>query len=101
MHRQHRVEQVGEPDAVGLGDQAEQRPIAVEAPRPPLLDHFELRLPVTEEQDVAELARRVLVRKLDRRVADPLDGLDGRERVGDHSPDGGVGCQVFEAGHGG
>jgi hypothetical protein len=38
VHRQHRVEQVREADALGLGNQAEQRAVAVEAPGPALLD---------------------------------------------------------------
>jgi hypothetical protein len=41
VDRQHRIEQVGQPDAVRLGDQPEQRAVAVEAPGPALLDDLQ------------------------------------------------------------
>jgi hypothetical protein len=41
MHGQHRIEQVGQADALGLGNQAEQRAIAVETPGPALFDDFQ------------------------------------------------------------
>ena len=50
MDGQQRVEQVREADALGLGHEPEQRPIAVEAPRPSLGDNLEPGLVVTVEQ---------------------------------------------------
>ncbi|HEX7602594.1 MAG TPA: hypothetical protein VF316_13350 [Polyangiaceae bacterium] len=44
MDREHGVEQVREADPVGFRDEAEQRAVAVEAPRPTLLDDLEPRL---------------------------------------------------------
>ena len=38
---EHGIEQVGEADALGLGDEAEERAVAVEAPGPALLDDLE------------------------------------------------------------
>ena len=43
---QHRIEQVRQADAMRLGDEAEQRAVAVEAPGPALLHDFEARLVV-------------------------------------------------------
>jgi hypothetical protein len=40
MDGQHRVEQVRQTDALRLGHQAEECAIAIEAPRPTLLDQF-------------------------------------------------------------
>ena len=40
MHRQHRVEEVGEVDAVRLGDQAEEVASAIETPGAPGADQF-------------------------------------------------------------
>lgn len=51
---QHRIEQVGQPDAVGLGHQPEQGSVAVEAPRPPLLDDLQAGLVVAVEELVPD-----------------------------------------------
>jgi hypothetical protein len=40
----HGIEQVGELDSVGFGDQPEGGALAVEAPRPALLDDLDARL---------------------------------------------------------
>ena len=52
-----RIKQVGQPDAVRFGKQAEQRAVAVEAPGPARLHDFERRLAVAVEQFVAESSR--------------------------------------------
>ena len=61
---EHRVEEVGEADAVRLGDEAEERAVAVEAPRPARLDDLEARLVVAVEELVRDAAGRVLVGQL-------------------------------------
>jgi hypothetical protein len=50
VNGEHWVEQVGEMDAVGFGDEAEKGAVAVKAPRPAQLDDFDpwLVLPVEE-----------------------------------------------------
>ena len=58
VDRQHRIEQVGEADALRLGDQPEERAVAIEAPGPPLLHDLEARLVVAVEQLVRDLAGR-------------------------------------------
>ena len=77
---QHRIEQVGQADALGLGDQAEERAVAVEAPGPALLDDLQARLVVAVEQLVGHLAGRRLVGQLERLGAEPLHADDGDER---------------------
>ena len=50
---QNRIEQMREPDAVGLGDEPEQTAVAVETPGPALLNDFESRLVVTVKKRIA------------------------------------------------
>ena len=58
VHREHRVEQMGEADAMCLGHEAEEGSITVETPRPPALDDLEPRLVVPVEQLVGDLPGR-------------------------------------------
>ena len=62
VDRQHRIEEVREADAVRLGDEAEERAVAVEAPGAALLDDLEARLVVAVEQLVRHLAGRASCR---------------------------------------
>jgi hypothetical protein len=78
-----------QPDALGLGDQAEERAIAVEAPRPALLDEFEARLVVAVEQLVRHLAGRRLVGQFQRLGAKPLDADHDHAECG-------MGLDLFE-----
>ena len=96
MDCQQRVEQVREADALGLGHEPEQRPVAVEAPRPSLVDNLEPGLVVTVEQLVGDRAGRRLVGELERRGAEPLHADDGDQAVGMHAADGAMGLQVFK-----
>ena len=74
---QQRVEQVREADALGLGHEPEQRPVAVEAPRPPGGDDLQPVLGIAVEQLVGDRAERRLVGELERRGAEPLHADDG------------------------
>ncbi len=56
MHRQHRVEQLCEADALGLGNQAEEGAVAVEAPGPTLFDQFRAGVVVAIKPLVGHLA---------------------------------------------
>lgn len=58
MHREHRVEQVSEPDAVRFGYQTKERPVAVEAPWAARLDNFKTWLVVA----IDDLVRHAAVR---------------------------------------
>ena len=41
VDREHRIEEMGEADAVRLGDEAEQGTVSIEAPRTALLHHVD------------------------------------------------------------
>ena len=56
MDGEHRVEEVREADALRLGDEAEERAVAVEAPGAALLDDLEPRLVVAVEELVGHAA---------------------------------------------
>ena len=71
---QHRIEEVRQADAVRLGDQPEQRAVAVEAPGPALLDDLEPGLVVAVEQLVGDLARWASCRS----APGPLSRTTGR-----------------------
>ena len=82
-----------------LGDQAEQRAVAVEAPGPALLDDLEPRLVVAVEQLVGHLAGRRLVGQLERLRAEPLDADDGDQARRQDAAYRGIGFKVFETAH--
>ncbi len=91
-----RIEEVGEANALGLGDQPEQAPVAVEAPGSPVGDDLEARFVVAIEQFVGDLTVRFLVGQLDRFRAEPLQADDRHRAVGVHTSDGTVGSKVLE-----
>jgi hypothetical protein len=99
VHRQHRVEEMRESDATRLGDEPEQRTVAVEAPRPALLDDFEPGLVVPVDQLVGHLAGGRFVGQLERLGAKPLHADDGDEAVRQEATDGGVRPEIFELDH--
>ena len=96
VHGKHGVEQMREADALCLGDQAEQCTVAVEAPRPADLDDLQLRLVVTVQKLVGDLAGGRLVGQLERFGAEPLHTDDHREALGENAAYRGVGLEIFE-----
>ena len=62
---EQRVEEVGQPDALGLGDEAEHPPVAIEAPRTTGRYHFQGGFSVAVDQFVPQTPGGVLVGKLD------------------------------------
>jgi hypothetical protein len=48
MDREDRIEQMGQVDALGFGNQAKQAAVTVEAPWPAGFDNFELRFTIPE-----------------------------------------------------
>ena len=98
MDGEHGIEQVGEPDALGLGHESKQVPIAVEAPGAARLDHLEARLVFAKEQLSVGRAQGVLVRKFDRIGAEPLDTDDRNEAVGRDAADGGGRTEILKRG---
>ena len=99
MHRQHRVGQVRQADAVGLGDQPEQGAIAVEAPGAALLGDLQAWLVVAVEQFVGEPAGRCLVGQFQGLGAEPLDRDDRDQAVRQDAAHGGTGEELFQSCH--
>ena len=66
VHGEHRVEEMRKADALGLGDQAEEGAVAVEAPRPADLDDLQLGLVVTVHKLVGDLAGGCFIGQLQR-----------------------------------
>jgi hypothetical protein len=82
VYREMRIEQVGEPNSIRFGHQTQQVHVAIERPRPSLLDHFERRFFGPEYEPVAHPHHRVFERDPDRLVAEPLDLHDLDEPAG-------------------
>jgi hypothetical protein len=99
VDREHRVEQMGQADTVGLGDEAEQRAIAVEAPRSPFGDNLQGGLAVTVEELVVDAAGGVFVSERQRVRAMPVHGNDRDQRVGSDTPNGGATGQLLQTRH--
>jgi hypothetical protein len=96
VHREHRIEEMGEANTVSLRDEPKERAVAVETPRPSRLDDLESRFVVP----VKNLLRNAPVRPTideSQRVR-PMPGhTDDRDQgVRQDAPDGGVGLEVFE-----
>src|SRR6266516_2228266 len=72
MHSQQRIEEVGQVDAVGLGDQSEQRPVAVETPGKAYIGDLEAGLAVAVENLVAEVTSRISIGEGDGNITMPL-----------------------------
>ena len=99
VDRQQRVEQVGQADAVGLGDQAELGAVTVEAPGAALLDQVQPGFVTAVEQFVGHLAAGRLVGQFKSLRAKPLDADNGHQAVRQESADGGVRFEIFEDYH--
>ncbi len=99
VNGQQRVEEMGQSNAVRLRDQTEQSAVAVEAPRPAVLDDRETWFVFAIEQDAGTGALGCLVIQRDDIGAIPLDAHDRREAVAYDAADGSVGQKVFEANH--
>ena len=61
VHREHGVEQMGEPYALPLGDQPEQGSVTVKAPRAPRCKQFQARFVVTVEDLLCNTAGRITI----------------------------------------
>ena len=99
VDREQWVEQVRQMDALGLGDQAEERPVTVEGPGPAGLDEFKPGLVVPVEQDRTDPAVRCLVGQLQRGRPEPSHRDDGNRAVWEDSPNARVRRQLFKRCH--
>ena len=96
VHRQRGVEQVREVDAQRLRYQPKQLAVAVEAPRPPLLDHLQARFVVAVEDLAAQLAARPAIGELKCVRPEPAHAHDGDQGIGQDAAHGGGGLQVLQ-----
>ena len=97
MDGQQRVKEMGEADALGLGNEAEKGTVAVEAPGARLLGNPDAGFVVAVEELVGDLARRRLVGQLDGGVAVPLHADHRDEAVRQDALNGGVDCEIFQS----
>ena len=93
---QNRIEEVGQADAVGLGDQTVRGAIAVEAPGAALLHHLQALLVVAVEDLLGDAARRRPIDHGQRLAAVPLHADDLDRTVREQAAHGGAGLEVFE-----
>ena len=78
MNRQHRVEEMGEPDTVGLGDEAKEVAIAIKAPGTTNAHQIEGRLTLAIEQHRVGSAMCIFIGQLNGITAIPCD-IDDRD----------------------
>ncbi len=96
VYGQQGVEEVGEADALGLGDEAEEGAVAVEAPGAGLLGDVDAGFVVAVEELVGDVAGGCLVCQLDGVVPVPLHVDHCDEAVCQDALDSGVGCEFFQ-----
>ena len=99
MHGKHRIEQMRQTDTMRFGNQSEQMPVAVEAPRAAVLHNLEARLVMAIEQFIGNTASWSFVGQLQRLGAKPLDADHGDYLVWQNASHCGSGLEVFEADH--
>ena len=87
---------MGEANPLRLGDQAEQRAVAVEAPGSPDFDDFEPGLVVAVQQLVGDAAGRRLVSQFECLGAEPLDADHRDEAVGQNPAHRGPGLEILQ-----
>ena len=93
---QQGVEEVGEADALGLGDEAEKGAVAIEAPGAGLLGDVDAGLVVAVEELVGDIAGGCFVGQLDGVFSVPLHVDHRDEAVCQDALDSGVGCEFFQ-----
>jgi hypothetical protein len=84
---------------VGFGDKPEEATVAVEAPRPAVLDDLDSWLVVPIKKFVGDLAGGSFVREFQSLRTEPLHAHDGDEAIGKDSLYGGTTSEVFESSH--
>ena len=99
VNGENRVKEMGQPDTLGLGDEAEEVAVAIEAPRPADRHHLDSGFVVAVEQFVGDPAFRRLVGQFDGGGAVPLHVHHGHQSVGQNAANRGVGGQFFKLSH--
>ena len=96
MHRKNRIEKVCKADAVRLGDKAEKRTVAIEAPRSALLDDGQARLVVAGQDFLRDASRGCAVDERQRIGPVPLHADDGDCAVRSEASDSRVGLEMLK-----
>ena len=96
VHGKHRIEEMRKADPLCFGNQAEQRAVSVEAPWPANFDDLDPGFVVTVQKLIGDLARRYLIRQLNRFRPKPLHADYSDEPVGHNALNGGVGPEIFQ-----
>jgi hypothetical protein len=99
VNGQKGIEQVRHANPHRLGNQPQQRTIAIERPGPTRGHDGQRRLSVAEEQFAAQPSCAVFIGQLDHGVAVPLDVDDRNDRLGENTLDRGSARQFFQATH--
>ena len=96
VHGEHRIEEMRKADPLRFGNQAEQRAVSVEAPWPADLHDFDAGFVVTVQKLIGDLARRCLIRQLNRFRAEPLYADHRDELIGHDAAHRSVGLEIFQ-----
>ena len=96
VYGQQGIEEMGEADALGLGNEAEEGAVAVEAPWAGLFGDADAGLVVAVEELVGDLAGGCFVGQLDGVFPVPLHVDHSDEAVCQDALDSGVGCEFFQ-----
>lgn len=93
------IEEIGETNAVGFGDQPQQVTVAVERPGPALPDDFQSRFLVAINEAMTDLASGILKGDFNDLIAEPLQIDDLGGPAGRQALEVGAGLDLFQCGH--
>ncbi len=82
---QEGIEEVGQSDSVGLGNEVEHSPVAIKAPEGVHRDDFQGRLPVAVQKFGPQATRDVLIREFYCDCTDPFDIPDRYQPIRKHA----------------
>ena len=99
MDRQHRVEEMRQPNAMRFRYETEKATVAIKTPWTALCGDLDPRLVVSIEQLVGDLAARIFVGQFDRCRPEPLRVDHGDEAIRQNALHRGVGSEVFKLAH--
>lgn len=95
MDGKHRIEKVGQANAVRFGNESKQGAVAIEAPGATLFDDFQALFRISVEELVCNFTRGRFISQLQCFGAIPLDADNGDETVWKQAADSGVNLKVF------
>ena len=90
---------IGQPNALRFGNEPEEVPVAIEAPRATRFNHLDRRFVVAVEELISQLTSWVFVCEFQRFRSEPLHAYDRHETVRQNAFDRRSGSELIEAGH--